>query len=723
MVLTGLLECLVSLLLFASLLAIYPLRLILWAKQHREPSKWIPLKMPTHFDPAPILYPQSITVLATLLISPDNPRLLLPNLILCLCSLPHEVIPSATANVPFNSVHWLISCAPLFLAVTRNAPYLKHSEAAWSLLDASHVTPELAVLLYPLHQSLRQVLHYLTTTSLLPAELELFSTALINVLLLSSSPQMRILKALLWVGGLSVLVVCGSVITWGIALARVPKWRFKRDPARPAFHSIYGILRWLSGWAKLIVGRPEDAGPRGGNYARVWPYSDESDDAQTPRLSLVSSRLSEDGVIDEDASTSRGADGAELEEPLDGYPVTRSQTFPMPSPPRNSPRHKRTQTHTSAGRKRRSMSTTVRALCTLTQFQAAARRWMYAVYVYASLVAIILVCVRGYITRYALGGSEAIGWALAYFLGDIPWFRLKVLAEGLDDWIALPPLAEELGPVCHLGWVQHLRLATFGAANTRLLISAYWVLIIVLGLVVVFRLKDIYEVDTRRKVFHFMMVGMFLPATYVDPPFAALSLALVLAVFLLLDLLRASQLPPLSKPIAAFLAPYVDGRDFRGPVVISHIFLLVGCATPLWLTLASLPRERGGLGGWEVPTREVSMVSGVVCVGLGDAAASLIGRRWGHHKWVWGGGKSLEGSAAFAVTVFVGLMVGGLWLRVGGWPVEGGDAGLWRGWGREIRGAGACASVASLTEAVLTGGNDNVVVPIVLWTCVKSFGA
>lgn len=676
--------------------------------------------MPTHFDPAPILYPQSITVLTTLLISPDNPRLLLPNLILCLCSLPQQVIPSAPANAPFNSVHWLITCAPLFWAVARHAPYLKHSEAAWSLLDARHVTPELAVLLYPLHQSLRQVLHYLTTTSLLPAELELFSIALINVLLLSSSPQMRILKALLWVGGLSVLVICGAVITWGIALARVPKWRFRRDNGRPAFYFVYRIMRRLSGWGQLLRGRPEDSGPRAGNFARAWLSSDESDDGQTPtRLSLVSSRRSEDGALDEDAPTSRGADGTEPEEPLDGHPVTRSKTFPLP----NSPRHKRTQTHTSAGRKRRSMSTTVRALCGLTQSQAAARRWMYAVYVYVSLAAIILVSVRGYITRYALGGSEAIGWALAYFLGDIPWFRYKVLGEGLDDWITLPPLAEELGPVCHLGWVQHLRLATFGAANTRILISAYWILIIMLGLVVVFRLKDIYEVDTRRKVFHFMMVGMFLPATYVDPPFAALSLALVLAVFLLLDLLRASQLPPLSKPIAAFLAPYVDGRDFRGPVVISHIFLLVGCATPLWLTLASLPRSSGGLGGWEVPTREVSMVSGVVCVGLGDAAASLIGRRWGHHKWIWGGGKSLEGSAAFAVTVFVGLIVGGLWLRVGGWPVEGGTAGLWRGWGREIRGAGVCASVASLTEAVLTGGNDNVVVPIVLWTCVKSFGA
>ena len=679
--------------------------------------------MPTHFDPAPILYPQAITVLTTLLISPDNPRLLLPNLILCLCSLPDRVIPSTTVNAPFNNVHWVLSCVPLFWATARHAPYLKFSDAPWSLLNSSHVTPELAVLLYPLHQSLREVLHYLTTTSLLPAELELFSISLINLLLLSSSPQMRYLKALLWVGGLSILVTCGRVIAWGIALARVPKWRFRRELGKPPFYFLVKLARRFKTWVHTLRGQPDETVPRRPSFSRTWSSSDESDDAHTTgRLSLVSSRPSDDGVFDPDDASAHvvGLDGAGSDDPPNGHPIVRSRTFPSASPAKSK---RAQQTHTAAGRKRRSMSNTVRALCTLTQTQAAVRRWLYAAYVYVALAAIILGSVRLYITRYALEGSEAIGWALAYFLGDIPWFRLKVIAEGLDDWITLPPLADELGPVCHEGWVQHLRLSTFGAANTRLLISAYWVLVIALGLVVVFRLRDVYEVDTRRKVFHFMMVAMLLPATYVDPAFAALSLATVLAVFLILDLLRASQLPPLSKPIASFLAPYVDGRDFRGPVVISHIFLLVGCATPLWLTLASLPRIGAtGLDGWEVPTREVSMVAGVVCVGLGDAAASLIGRRWGHHKWVWGGGKSLEGSAAFATAVFVGLLAAGLWLRIGRWPVESGGACMSCGLWREIQSAGVCASVASLTEAVLTGGNDNVVVPIVLWTCVKSIG-
>ncbi|KAL6360516.1 hypothetical protein LRP88_06222 [Fusarium phalaenopsidis] len=381
---------------------------------------------------------------------------------------------------------------------------------------------------------------------------------------------------------------------------------------------------------------------------------------------------------------------------------------------------RRNATHTPSGRKKRATSMSVRPFFKLTQEQATLRKWLYAGYVYACILAIILIGIRTYVQKFALDGNEPIGWALGYLFGDLPWFRYQVVMANLERWICLPSRSEsEPEKQCHFGWVQHVRHDDFGEANTRLLLSVYWLGILIVGLIIVFRLKDIYEVDTRRKVFHFMMVGMFLPATYVDPTYAALALSLILAVFLILDLLRASQLPPLSKPIASFLAPYVDGRDFRGPVVISHIFLLIGCAIPLWLALASIPRTGSGyLAGWEVPTREVSMVSGVICVGLGDAAASLIGRRYGHRKWLWGGGKSLEGSVAFAIAVFAGLAAASIWLRVGGWPATSEQAGIFA----SARNSAMCASMASLTEAVLTGGNDNVIVPVVLWTCVKSLG-
>ena len=123
------------------------------------------------------------------------------------------------------------------------------------------------------------------------------------------------------------------------------------------------------------------------------------------------------------------------------------------------------------------------------------------------------------------------------------------------------------------------------------------------------------------------------------------------------------------------------------------------------------------------------MVAGVICVGMGDSAASLIGRRYGRHKWLWVGGKSLEGSAAFAAAVTIGLMVSKAWLVIGGWNDSNGSLGSHLGtlgitrctlaWLITLVKAMFCACGASFMEAVLTGANDNVVVPVALWLLVK----
>jgi dolichol kinase len=120
------------------------------------------------------------------------------------------------------------------------------------------------------------------------------------------------------------------------------------------------------------------------------------------------------------------------------------------------------------------------------------------------------------------------------------------------------------------------------------------------------------------------------------------------------------------------------------------------------------------------------MIAGVICVGMGDAAASLIGRRYGRRKWPWAGGKSFEGSAAFAMAVTVGLVFGNAWLEVGGWGnhSHGDKSGtaILSHWVVVVTKAVVCAMGASLEEAVLTGGNDNVIVPIVLWVLVRGVG-
>lgn len=676
-------------LVYGTLLALYPLRVVVWEHRRGAPSNPLPLRVPPNFDPAPILYPPAITTCASLLIAAENQAVLLPNIILSICSWPQQIVPRFETQTPYDSIHWALSCIPL----------------AWGSRAVSNfalISEEDMTLLYPLHQTLCVVLHHLTTTSLLTAELQLFSVALINVLLLASSPQMQILKVLLWVGGLSVLVLCSSVIRSAIVLARVPKWRFRKIPNQnknsiSLFIELFKMLSWRRIKSEAL----------GSSLEATMDYGLSDDGSETYAFKAPKRVQTLGPDLDKASGTGDQESSASNVREFQSEGLARRHTLSYAEPPANP-------WQTPSGRRKRGVSLSLRPFLKLTHTQAVIRKWLYATYVYNVLAAVIFIAVRTYIQKLALHGLEPIGFALAYLFGDIPWFRFQVVGANLEGWIPLPPRSEK---ECHLGWVQHLRHDDFGEANTRLLVAAYWFCVFTIGLVTVFRLKEIYEVDTRRKVFHFMMVGILLPPTFIDPTFCALALSLVLAIFLILDLLRASQLPPLSKPIASFLAPYVDGRDFRGPVVISHIFLLIGCAIPLWLALAALPRSASDyLPGWEVPARDVSMVSGVICVGLGDAAASLIGRRYGHRKWLWGGGKSLEGSLAFAVAVFFGLAAASAWMRVGGWPIAGDHVGVVA----SARNAAVCGSLASLTEAVLTGGNDNVIVPVVLWTCVKS---
>ena len=669
------------------------------------------LHFPVTADPALLLYPPLLPLFVVLSLHTNSFRIALTNLSLALSCLPIETIP-----LKEPTIHWVLSLAPLVYSRPTNLLDMRNLPLMGSLSTAK-AGAEFLTLLFPLHSALVSCLGFLSTTSLLPAELQLLSVSLINVLLSSSTPQSIILKALLWGGGLALFVLCRHVLRWSVTLARVPSWRFRRVHHRFLERSpiLCAIDDTLGGWLSRKFSRIRSDDSDSDEDRSVFP--------QRPR-STLSSRIypvdrpaigqrypQKPSAIDDINHYARNGSSFEYKEE-DLFPdksrQRRHTLSTSSSALSNIP--VLTKSATVALSKLRN---TRRPFLTLTRAQATVLKWLYAFYTYAVVLFTVLVPIRMYIGRFTLGGQEPVGWALGYLLGDISSIRLQIILWNLEWWIPLPSRHVELETPRCLG--EHVRHSIFGAANTRLVICAYCLTIITAGLLVVFRLSAVAEVDTRRKVFHGMMVAMFLPTIFIDPTFIALAFALILAIFLLLDLFRASQLPPLSKPLTYFLAPYVDGRDHRGPIVVSHIFLLIGCAIPLWSSLASVDREgKGPLSGWEVATRDLSMVSGIICVGMGDAAASLVGRRFGRRRWPWSGGKSLEGSAAFAVAVVVGIAASRTWMLLGGWEGGSGD-----GWVLMLAKATVAASGASLTEAVLTGGNDNVIVPVILWLLMR----
>ncbi|PLB39851.1 putative phosphatidate cytidylyltransferase [Aspergillus candidus] len=685
-------ELLAYVLTVVGLYAAYPLR----RGGRLRLSKLSSFAIPSSFDPAPLLYPVILPVYVALSLSHRDLPLVLPNILLSLASLPTPVVPLHEWFHGGSVAHWMVTLAPVLVSEQWSADHTTPTPLSLRGLSAEQLT-----LLFPLHQALIPTLDFLLTTSVLPAELQLLTAALINLFLYAASPQAEILKALLWLGGLCLLVSCRQVLRWEVALARIPTWKFRRAPS--GAQSPKGLLNAID---HRLCQRLSRAG--------------SSEDPMSDSDSLEGRKLVPRRTMHDYRTKTRAP------EPLVHNGVANGAT---PKRPRvTSRRHTiasvddaRVRT-TPSGRRKRSMAPGLASFLALTVPQAQVRRWLYALYAYAAAVVTIMGPVRRYVGQRALSGAEPFGWAIGYLFGNISGVRFWTLMWNLDHWVALPARPDLDGSTCALGWVERLRQTTFGEANTRLLIAAYCVVVILAGLAVVLQLSAVAEVDTRRKVFHGMMVLMFLPTVYIDPAFCALALALVLTVFLLLDLFRASQLPPISRPLTYFLAPYVDGRDHRGPVIVSHIFLLIGCSIPLWLSLADLPRT-GDLpwSGWEVVSRDVSMVSGIVCVGMGDAAASLVGRRIGRLKWFWGGGKSLEGSLAFAAAVTVGLLAARAWLAVGDWSVSGAETSTVC-WPIAVLQAVLAAGGTSATEAILTGCNDNVVVPIVLWLLVRGLG-
>lgn len=702
-------ELVICILIICGTYLLYPIRLYLHHRsippESRKPQHF--LHIPAAFDPATLLYPVLLPVFVAASLSPSPDHTLIINLVLGIATMPRAIIPAQDGFSGHTSVHYLLTLFPaLFARKTINGLDTAPTYIA--------TNPEFLSLLYPLHQALMPTLGYLTTTSLLPAELQLASVSMINLLLHSSSPQALILQAALWIGGLSVLVFCKQILQWEVGLARIPTWRFRRVMTRNRFHvDVNRILK------DLIEGRL-------GFSTFAMKDSEDSDSDEPRRFTrdrLQSRRRGFSFTLSNDKSTLSKARRKESpDQPLIQRTI-RPEQKRSPQPCESRPQRRTTLPSFVSpyldgfipmdARSKMSQFTLPKTFRSLTKDQATILKWSYALYTYLVCIVLIAVPIRIYIGRFALQNHEPIGWALGYLFGDMSGFRSTVTRLGLGQWIPIPP--SEFGAFTRHGRAEEIQRQFLGAANTRLVICFHCICTIGIGLAIVIKLSKFADVDTRRKVFHGMMVVMFLPTVFVDPAFVALALSLVLAIFLLLDLFRASQLPPLSKPLTYFLAPYVDGRDHRGPVIVSHIFLLIGCSIPLWLSLASMPR--GGefpWQGWEIPSRNLSMVSGIICVGMGDAAASLIGRRYGTRRWCWSGGKSLEGSTAFAIAVIVGLTLARLWLLYGGWAGSSGDSWPWF-----FCKAAIAASGASLTEAVLTGGNDNVIVPIILWLLVR----
>jgi dolichol kinase len=85
-------------------------------------------------------------------------------------------------------------------------------------------------------------------------------------------------------------------------------------------------------------------------------------------------------------------------------------------------------------------------------------------------------------------------------------------------------------------------------------------------------------------------------------------------LFVCAEIVRVQKIKPLAAHIDGFVKEYVDSRD-QGVLILTHIYLLCGCAIPLWILF---PKEIYSVH--EI----IVWMSGVVSLGIGDSMVRAI---------------------------------------------------------------------------------------------------
>lgn len=147
------------------------------------------------------------------------------------------------------------------------------------------------------------------------------------------------------------------------------------------------------------------------------------------------------------------------------------------------------------------------------------------------------------------------------------------------------------------------------------------------------------SVNGRRKFFHALAVLLFVPGIAWDPAFMHVAFSAAFALFVLCEYLRYCAVFPFGATLHFFLSQFLDSKDC-GLVILSHAYLLSGCAAGVWIESQS----------------RITQQLGVLVLGVGDSVASIVGRQYGRIHWPLSK-KTVEGTLGFVVSMTASVMV------------------------------------------------------------------
>eukprot|EP00526_Cylindrotheca_closterium_P011622 CAMPEP_0113645530 /NCGR_PEP_ID=MMETSP0017_2-20120614/24005_1 /TAXON_ID=2856 /ORGANISM="Cylindrotheca closterium" /LENGTH=485 /DNA_ID=CAMNT_0000557283 /DNA_START=33 /DNA_END=1487 /DNA_ORIENTATION=+ /assembly_acc=CAM_ASM_000147 len=245
-----------------------------------------------------------------------------------------------------------------------------------------------------------------------------------------------------------------------------------------------------------------------------------------------------------------------------------------------------------------------------------------------------------------MGGAGCLATCIALVIWRFPWWirlqlhlvgPLAIIETGLA-WRGYSPLFNDYLPRC-LDWLVGFLVSPEGG-YPRYFGLIYWLVVFVVSFVptrLVLETTDL-SVVIRRKWFHAVAVILFSPVTQILPQLMSLSYAIALCVLAVLEDLRR-DLPALQSFYLSFIDPTKDDPE----LIVSHMFLILGCALPLWISewVGDTGTAKLLLSQW-----------GILSLGIGDAAGAVIGSWYGKHQWGQNR-RTIEGSLAMWTSVTI----------------------------------------------------------------------
>lgn len=187
----------------------------------------------------------------------------------------------------------------------------------------------------------------------------------------------------------------------------------------------------------------------------------------------------------------------------------------------------------------------------------------------------------------------------------------------------------------------------FFQQDVNYLFLGYWALVFFAFSAIIAFIKDRVSNTAARKGFHFMALAMFLPAMLLDPLFLRTALCLAISTFILVEFIRTSQIlgSKVSEMLTRLMNAVTNDRDRAGPWTLSHLYLLIGCGfallyTPHGSATKSLPID--------------IMAGPLLVLTIGDSFSSIIGSKWGKHKWK-KTDRTVEGTLAGIFSTFASM--------------------------------------------------------------------